>query len=328
MGPGDDEFDLTSITLPDDNTAEAILFGKSYSWIKSALWMWDEVEDYLMEKANALDSQIIDRQWCYDVMKNNQYMIFARSAPVNEVDHLKDLFTLRNMVKVLAGLRAIEKYRKQNVSWARMKGIEQYVRSRADKPVSEFQWQAATAKYNTQPISYDYVNGLITDDMSGEYIDWNEAMRDLMGDDEYDKMVSEIFGEPEEEDDGNVYVDEYEEIEEEEPEEEEEEEEPEPEDEEEAEEEEDEEVSEPYIETVEEEYDEDATFFDDEFWAGTLPIIRQLFYVPTEYLVVAMQKEDDEFHYAANVWQSLDIDDRVIVDQLIGFMEEMNDATA
>ena len=92
MGPGDDDFDLTSITLPDDNTAEAILFGKAYTWIKSALWMWDEVEDYLMEKANALDSQIIDRQWCYDVMKNNRYMIFARSAPVNEVDHLKDLF--------------------------------------------------------------------------------------------------------------------------------------------------------------------------------------------------------------------------------------------
>ena len=58
-----------------------------------------------------------------------------------------------------------------------------------------------------------------------------------------------------------------------------------------------------------------------------MPIIRQHFYVPTDYLVVAMQKEDDEFHYAANVWQSLDIDDRVIVDQLIGFMEEMNDAT-
>lgn len=110
-------------SLPDSNTAEAILYGKAYSWIKSALWVWDEMEDYLMRKADQLDGQIIDREWCRDVMRCNRYLIYARSPPVNEVSHLKDLFTLHDLVKCLAGIRKIDKYRRQNLAWARMQGI-------------------------------------------------------------------------------------------------------------------------------------------------------------------------------------------------------------
>ena len=32
------------VTLQDENTSEAIIYGPAYSWIKNALWIWDEIE--------------------------------------------------------------------------------------------------------------------------------------------------------------------------------------------------------------------------------------------------------------------------------------------
>ena len=181
-------------SLPDSNTAEAILYGPSYSWIKSALWVWDEMEDYLLRKADSLESQIMDREWAYDVMRHNRYLIYARSPPVNEVSRIKDLFTLRSLCKCLAGIRKIDEYRKQNIAWARMKGIDQYVKSMAGRGISESEWKAATASYNMEPITYDYVHGLTPSMLPGEYIDWNEAMVDLMGEKEYDRLVRKLTG--------------------------------------------------------------------------------------------------------------------------------------
>ncbi len=181
-------------SLPDSNTAEAILYGPSYGWIKSALWAWDEMEDYLIRKADSLDSQIMNREWAYSVMTGNRYLVFARSPPVNEVSKLKDLFTLRALCKCVAGLHKIGEYRRQNLAWARMKGIQQYVGGMEGRGISESEWKAATASYNMEPINYDYVHGLVPSMMPGEFIDWNEALRDLMGGREYDGLVKRIFG--------------------------------------------------------------------------------------------------------------------------------------
>lgn len=189
-----DQSMMGSGSLPDSNTAEAILYGPSYTWIKSALWAWDEVEDYLLRKADSLESQIMDREWAYDVMKHNRYLVFARSPPVNEVSHLKDLFTLRSLCKCIAAIRKIGEYRRQNLAWARMKGIDQYVKGMAGRGISESEWKAATASYNNEPITYDYVHGLRPSMIPGEIFDWNEAMRDLMGGKEFDSLVSKIFG--------------------------------------------------------------------------------------------------------------------------------------
>lgn len=192
--PQQDHPTVGSGSLPDSNTAEAILYGPSYSWIKSALWVWDEMEDYLLRKADSLESQIMDREWAYDVMRHNRYLIYARSPPVNEVSRIKDLFTLRSLCKCLAGIRKIDEYRKQNIAWARMKGIDQYVKSMAGRGISESEWKAATASYNMEPITYDYVHGLTPSMLPGEYIDWNEAMVDLMGEKEYDRLVRKLTG--------------------------------------------------------------------------------------------------------------------------------------
>ena len=123
-------------SLPDINTSEAILYGPAYFRIKSMQWAWDEMEDYLIRKADSLESQIMDREWCYSVMRYNRYLIFARSPPVNDVSKLQDLFTLRSLCKCVAGLKKIDEYRKQNNAWARMKGTQNYVENMKGRGIS------------------------------------------------------------------------------------------------------------------------------------------------------------------------------------------------
>lgn len=181
-------------SLPDMNTSEAILYGPAYTKIKSINWVWDEMEEYLLRRADSLDSQIMDREWAYDVLMHNKYLIFARSPPVNDPNKLRDLFTLRSLCKVEAGLKKVEEYRNQNIAWGRMKGIEAYVKGMEGRGISESEWKAATASYNDKPISYEYVHGLQPSDMPGEVDDWDKAMRLLMGGKEYDKLIENIFG--------------------------------------------------------------------------------------------------------------------------------------
>lgn len=319
-------------SLPDANTAEAILFGPSYTWIKSALWVWDEMEDYLLRKADSLDSQIMDREWAYDVMRHNRYLIYSRSPPVNEVAHLKDLFTLRALCKCIAGIQKIDEYRKQNKAWARMKGIDQYVKSMSGRGISESEWKAATASYNMEPINYDYVHGITPSMMPGEYIDWNEAMIDLMGEKEYDKLIKKLTGmpdydgsEPDLEDifGGDVFG-----------------------------------GGEPIGEAVPEEDEcgdsedvppsdegfgseesdgethenpEQDAFVDpeptvpeqDPFWDGFDESLKVMFSDPITQATGISDDIDDELSAVADYWQRLDIDNRAVIDALIGFAEAM-----
>ncbi|MBE6518290.1 MAG: hypothetical protein E7Z70_01930 [Thermoplasmata archaeon] len=274
-------------SLPDSNTAEAILYGPSYSWIKSALWVWDEMEDYLLRKADSLESQIMDREWAYKVMVSNRYLIFARSPPVNEVSHLKDLFTLRALCKCIAGIQKIGEYRRQNLAWARMKGIEQYVGSMAGRGISEAEWKAATASYNMEPITYDYVHGLVPSMMPGELIDWDEALKDLMGGKEYDSLVNKIFGI----DVSDVPVSEESES-----------------------------------ERTEEESpaeESDDPSVSDGFWLGFGPLMGEMFPDFVQDAMDSLAVSDDECSKAAEFWDTLDVDNRGVIDQLIEFLEAM-----
>lgn len=276
-------------SLPDSNTAEAILYGPSYTWIKSALWVWDEMEDYLLRKADSLESQIMDREWAYDVMRHNRYLVFARSPPVNEVSHLKDLFTLRSLCKCIAGIRKIGEYRKQNLAWARMKGIDQYVRGMANRGISEAEWKAATASYNMEPITYDYVHGLTPSMMPGEYIDWNEAMIDLMGEKDYDRLIRKLTGISESDDEGPDAIE-----------------------------------DEP-IEAVEEESETmgEPVEEDDGFWNGFDDCLHVMFSDPIIQSMQSFEPEEDELSFVSEYWSRLDIDNRALIDALIEFMEAL-----
>ena len=280
-----EQSDITGLALPDSNTAEAILYGPSYGWIKSALWVWDEMQDYLMRKADSLEGQIMDRRWCYDVMRNDRYLIFARSPPVNEVEHLKDLFTLRALCKCVAGIRKIEEYRRHNISWARMKGIQQYVDSMAGRGISEAEWKAATASYNTEPITYDYVHGLTPSMMPGEVIDWGEAMRDLMGGKEYDSLMRRIYG-------VDMAISE------------------------------DVPTSERQ-ETASDGLQEDEPV-EDQFFDGFSEDLSEVFSDPIAVFQSKCETEDDELSYSAEFWEEMDVDNRSYIDQAIIFAEELS----
>ena len=189
------------VVLQDENTSEAILYGPAYSWIKNILWIWDEIEEYLRRKADSLDSQIIDREWSYYVMTHNPYMIQARSPPVNEVNHLNDLFTLKSLTKCLTAIRKLKEYRKQNVAWARMKGIENYIRGLDGRGITENEWGIANSSYVMEPINYDTVHGTGPAGYPEEAVDYRQAMMDILGPEEYAELETKILGKIDEEED-------------------------------------------------------------------------------------------------------------------------------
>ncbi len=294
-------------SLPDNNTSEAILYGKAYSWIKSAMWAWDEMMEYLENKANSLESQIIDREWSYKVMRYNPYLIMARSPPVNEVDHLKDLFTLKSLVKVLSGMRKIEQYRRQNLAWARQQGIEQYVGSLSGRGITEAQWKAATASFNMQPINYQsVVNGMSPADMPEEDFDWDEAMRDLMGEDEYERVFNKALGIGPEDDEHDRPVSIFDsfvkEIGE------------------------DIDVSTGEVrDTREDEFEEDEqeSTVDNTFWQGLDEAFALMFDDPMKEAINSVTTVDDECSQAAEFLDLMDSDDEQIVDELIDALKEV-----
>ncbi|MBE6526317.1 MAG: hypothetical protein E7Z63_00895 [Thermoplasmata archaeon] len=180
---------IDSGALPDSNTAEAILYGKEYSKIKTMMWAWDEMEDHLYRRSQALESEIIDRDFAYMVLTKNRHLINSRSPPFNEVNKIKDLFTLNELVRVETGIKKIQEYRRQNQTWGRKRGIEEYVASLSGKGISPADWKNATAKYNMAPITFDYVHGNVETE---DDVDWALGMRLLLGDEEFEKFQEKV----------------------------------------------------------------------------------------------------------------------------------------
>lgn len=180
--------------LQDDNTSEAIVFGPAYSWVKDVMWIWDEIEEYLRRKADSLDGQIMDREWAYDVMLHNPYLINARSPPVNEVSRLNDLFTLRSLCKCLAAIDKIGEFRKQNTAWARMKGAERYVKGMEGRGITEAEWGAANSRFNMEPITYDNVHGIGDSEIPEENVEYILAMKAIMGPEEFEGLEDRVLG--------------------------------------------------------------------------------------------------------------------------------------
>lgn len=281
-------------SLPDENTSEAILYGSAYGWIKSAMWAWDEIENYYYHKLQNLRNQLMDRRFCHEVLTHNRYLIFARNPPVNNPNHLKDLMTLRELCRTKVALGKIDPYRRQNQAWARKQGIQEYVRSMAGRGISEAEWKAATASYNMAPINYNYVHG-ITEDVEDDF-DWAEAMADLMGIKEYNALVDKMMG-------GQCVPDFM-----------------------------DPEFDRHIGRRIrinedgeEEEYEYDEEEPVDEFWEGVLNVVDALFPDSAQDVLDSLEPIiDDECSKMADwVWKA-ELDDRDVVDSLIQYAKEVN----
>ena len=281
------------VVLQDENTSEAILYGPAYGWIKNVLWIWDEIEEYLCRKADSLDSQIIDREWSYEVVTHNPYLIQARSPPVNEVDHLNDLFTLNSLRKCLVAIKKLKEYRKQNIAWARMKGIENYIKGMEGRGITETEWGIANSSFVMEPITYDTVHGTGPAGYPEEAVDYRQAMMDILGPEEYAELETKILGKIDEEDEFEEDPD-GEEEEEDEPEEEEDE----------------PEVSQP-PEPMKSEPKE-APYIDE---------LKALLEDPIEAAMDAISDMTDECATVAAYWEEMDVDGRRIIDSLIAMAE-------
>ena len=183
-------FPQESELLPDSNTAQAITYGSAYPVMMDILWAWDAMEDHLVRTSQALESKLMDRAWCLDVLRRDRYLIFAQSPPVNEVEHLKDLQTLRQLCKVQAALHKIDEFRQKNIAWGRMQGTKEYVAGLEGQGISESKWKASTSEWNTRPINYNNVNHPY--ETTDDDIEWAEAYRDLIGAKNYDKLVRKL----------------------------------------------------------------------------------------------------------------------------------------
>ncbi len=266
----------------EDNSGPVVLQDEN----TNVLWIWDEIEEYLCRKADSLDSQIIDREWSYEVVTHNPYLIQARSPPVNEVDHLNDLFTLNSLRKCLVAIKKLKEYRKQNIAWARMKGIENYIKGMEGRGITETEWGIANSSFVMEPITYDTVHGTGPAGYPEEAVDYRQAMMDILGPEEYAELETKILGK----------IDEEDEFEEDPDEEEEEEDEP--------------EVSQPPEPKKSE--PKEAPYLDE---------LKALLEDPMQTAMDAISDMTDECATVAAYWEEMDVDGRRIIDSLIAMAE-------
>ena len=152
------------VTRPDSNTAEAIAYGDEYTFIKSATWWWDALEDELNRQLKEEMGKIRDPEFAAYVVRNRPNMIWSRRPPVNEPDKQKDLIQLREIIKRGTALRDLNVRRTKNEMYARLKGVDKHVKEVREKgSISETQWMAATSGRNER-IDYEMLRELLDDD--------------------------------------------------------------------------------------------------------------------------------------------------------------------
>lgn len=152
------------ITRPDSNTAEAITYGDEYTFIKSATWWWDALEDELNRQLKEEMSKIRDVEFCSYVVNHRPSMIWSRRPLVNEPEKQKDLLQLREVIKRGTALRDLSVRRAKNEMYARLKGVDKHVKEVREKStISETMWMAATSGKNER-IDYEMLRELLDDD--------------------------------------------------------------------------------------------------------------------------------------------------------------------
>lgn len=150
------------ITIPDQNTSEAITYGSKYLFAKSTKWFWDSLEDEERKQIEELKRKIIDPEWAAYVLKNRRDMIFSNPY-LDNIDHIRDLRTIREIVKRGTALEDIQFRRESNLMYARMHGIHEYCKQLTANGITETIWKSATADDDT-PIEYETLRALKDND--------------------------------------------------------------------------------------------------------------------------------------------------------------------
>ncbi|MDO5862534.1 MAG: hypothetical protein Q4Q58_07080 [Thermoplasmata archaeon] len=150
------------VRRPDKNTSEAILYGSQYLFYKSTSWWYDMLEEQLMQEFEQEKAKIRDKTFAADVLLHRPHMIFSRQAPVNDVNKIRELKTIREAVKRGTAIQMVKLDRKNNEMYARLHGVNEFTQRYLQDGISESTWKVATGSRNP-PIDYDAVKALASD---------------------------------------------------------------------------------------------------------------------------------------------------------------------
>ena len=151
------------VPRPDSNTAEAILYGDEYQFYKSAMWWWDAVRNELEKQLEVEKSKLRDPEFCLYVLERRPNMIWSKQPPLNEMDKLRDLRQLREVIRRGTAIRNLEVRRANNEMYAKLKGIDKHVKEVRQTGISETMWMAATSGRNQQ-IDFEMLREILDDD--------------------------------------------------------------------------------------------------------------------------------------------------------------------
>ena len=154
-----DSYQPTIFPIPDEYTADAIMYGSAYTFYLSSKYYWDQVQDQLEQDIESLKGKLRNKEFAAYIMNNAQYMIFANPPPSNNPDEIRDLWTLREIVRKGTALRNLELRRMENRLWSEMKGVSEYASKVNAEPVSEERWKSATMG-QMAPIDFETIRAL------------------------------------------------------------------------------------------------------------------------------------------------------------------------
>lgn len=157
--PLNDTYQPTIFPIPDEYTANAIMYGSAYTFQLSSKFYWDQVQDQLEQDIERLKRKLINREFAAYVMNNAQHMVFANPPPSNNPDEIRDLWTLREIVRKGTALRQLDMRRMENRLWSEMKGVSEYARKVNAENVSEERWKSATMG-QMAPIDFETIRAL------------------------------------------------------------------------------------------------------------------------------------------------------------------------
>ena len=175
-------------------TSEAIAYGSSYQLKKSLDYIWDMMDSAEDEELKKLYRKLHDPYLTMEMLKRYDYSptlynaIASGAIKFNEPWKNEDMVTLREIIKVHSGKKAIKVKRKDNEMYCRMVANDEYAQSLRERGLTEDAWRTATID-NPEPIGYDAVRALIDDDeaKAETYATWLDQQIRL---DEYRRKVA------------------------------------------------------------------------------------------------------------------------------------------
>ena len=157
--PLNDTYQPTIFPIPDEYTANAIMYGSAYTFQLSSKFYWDQVQDQLEQDIERLKRKLINKEFAAYVMNNAQHMVFANPPPSNNPDEIRDLWTLREIVRKGTALRQLDMRRMENRLWSEMMGVSEYARKVNADDISEERWKSATMG-QMAPIDFETIRAL------------------------------------------------------------------------------------------------------------------------------------------------------------------------